>query len=87
MRRKANFVLQSIGSEHLLVPIGPQVLNMNGLIVLNETGSCIWELLAQDLSLRELALVVAERFDVDPERAVIDVQKFLEEIAQMGLVE
>ncbi len=60
---------------------------MNGLITLNETAACVWELLAEDRSLDELAAGVAEKFDVSLDRARIDVQIFIDEIAQMGLLE
>ena len=62
-------------------------MDMNGIITLNDTGACVWELLAQERTLDELASAVAERFDVTPERARADVQTFLDEIAKMGMIE
>lgn len=47
----------------------------------------MWELLAQERTLAELASAVAERFDVTPELARDDVQTFMDEIAKMGLLE
>lgn len=87
MKRKADFIMQNVGGENLLVPLGAQVMDLNGIITLNDTGVCMWELLAQERSLGELASAVAERFDVTPERARADVQIFLDEIAKMGLLE
>lgn len=87
MRRKSDFILQELGGENLLVPLGAQVVDMNGLVILNATGRCAWELLAEDRSVDDLAVVVAERFDVDPERARADVLTFLDEIARLGLLE
>ncbi|MGX9728778.1 MAG: PqqD family protein [Candidatus Electronema sp. VV] len=87
LKRKTDFVLQDICGEKMLVPIGSQVMDMNGLITLNETAAYVWELLAEDRSLDELAAAVAEQFDVAPERARADVQVFIDEITRMGLVE
>jgi hypothetical protein len=87
MKRKADFIMQNIGGENLLVPLGAQVMDMNGIITLNNTGVCVWELLAQECSLDELTAAVAERFDVPPERARADAQTFLDKIAKMGLIE
>ncbi len=87
MKRKSDFMMQNVGGENLLVPLGSQVVDMNGLVTLNATGRCVWELLAQDRSVDELAAAVTERFDVDRERARADVQTFLDEIARMGLLE
>ena len=87
MKRKADFVMQNVGGENLLVPIGGQVLDTNGLVTLNATGRCLWELLAQDRSAEELAGVLTEKFEVDLQRARADVQAFLEEITRIGLLE
>lgn len=87
MKRKADFIMQNVGSENLLVPLGAQVMDMNGLITLNDTAACVWELLAQERTADELTAAVAERFDVTPEYAHADVQTFVDEIAKMGLIE
>ena len=87
MKRKADFIMQNVGGENLLVPLGAQVMDLNGLITLNDTAACVWELLAQDRTADELASAVAERFDVPPARARTDVQPYLGEIATLGLLE
>lgn len=87
MKRNADFVMQNVGSECLLVPLGAQVINLNGLIILNDTAACMWELLAEERSLDELVVALVERFDVIPERAHADVQTFVDEIARLGLLE
>jgi hypothetical protein len=87
MKRKADFIMQNVGDENLLVPLGAQVMDMNGLITLNDTAACVWELLAQERSLDELSAAVAERFDVAAEIARADVQTFVDEISRLGLLE
>ena len=87
MKRKADFIMQNVGGENLLVPLGAQVMDLNGLITLNDTAACVWELLAQERTADELTAAVAERFDVTPERAHADVQTFVDEIAKMGVIE
>lgn len=87
MKHKADFMMQNVGGENLLVPLGAQVMDLNGLVILNGTGACVWELLAHEHSVDELADAVAEQFDVTPERARADVQTFLDEIAKMGILE
>lgn len=87
MKRKKDFVLQNIGGENLLVPIGAQVIDLNGLVTLNETAVHVWELLEKERTADELAASVAEQFGVDLETAQRDVQVFLKEIKEMGLLE
>ncbi len=87
MKRKADFMMQNVGGENLLVPLGAQVMNLNGLITLNDTAAYVWELLAEEHSLDELAVAVADHFDVDLERARADVKTFVDEITRLGLLE
>jgi hypothetical protein len=87
MKRKDDFIMQNVGGEHLLVPLGAQVMDMNAIITLNVTSSYIWSLLEQDRSIDELAAAVAERFEVDHASARADIQKFLDEITDLGLLQ
>ncbi len=87
MKRKEDFVLQNIGGENLLVPIGAQVMDLNGLVILNDTAVYIWDLLVKKWESDEMAGAVAEQFEVDLETAQRDVRAFLNEIAEMGLLE
>lgn len=87
MKRKVDFMMQNIGGENLLLPLGAQVMDMNGLVTLNDTAGFVWELLAHERSLDELTTAVAERFDVIPERAHADVRAFVDEITRLGLLE
>jgi len=87
MKHKEDFIMQNVGGENLLVPLGAQVMNLNGLIILNDTGRCVWELLDEERSLDELTTAVVKRFSVTAEIARADVQTFLNEIAGMGLLE
>ena len=50
MKRKADFIMQNVGGENLLVPLGAQVMDLNGLVILNDTapacGTC-WPRIAR----------------------------------------
>ncbi len=86
MKRKESFMLQAIGGENLLVPLGAQVVDTNGLVLLNPTGRVVWDLLAEEQSVDRLAAALVDQFDVDLECARTDVQMFLQEISQIGLL-
>ena len=87
MKRKADYKMQRIGGEHLLVPLGGEVTVLNGFVTLNETAAWIWEMLAEERSLNELTVAVAERFDVGPGIAFYDVKNFVGQIDGLGLLE
>ena len=87
MRRNDRFLLRRLGRQDILVPLGSQVADMNGVVILNTTGRCVWELLAEDRSADDLVAAIAEEFDVDRERVQTDVQAFLDQVTHMGLLE
>ena len=86
MKTKNDFILQNVGGENILVPIGARVMDMNGLVTLNTTGRWIWEHLAADRKVEDIVVSVTNQFEVDTERARCDVQEFLSEITRLGLV-
>jgi hypothetical protein len=87
MKRKAGFTMRNVGGEKLLVPSGSQLMNLNGLITLNDTAAYLWELLAEDRSLDELTMAVVNRFDVVAGVACDDVQTFIDEMTHLGILE
>ena len=87
MKRKNGLVLRTIGNQHLLVAVDPDALVTKGLVILNDTAAFIWNLIAEDCSTDVLSLAVAEQFNVDFKQAFADVEAFLAETRQMGLIE
>ena len=87
LRRKEGFVLRRFGETVLLVPVGPRVGELNGLVSLNRTGAHVWEALDGTRTVEEIAAGVVEKFEVDAERARRDVAEFCESLIEMGAVE
>jgi hypothetical protein len=87
MKRKDDLLLENVGGQDLLIPLGSRVLDMNGMVVLNSTGSYIWELLAEEHSLEELVAAVVKQFDVGADRAGADVRSFVHDLAQRGWID
>lgn len=50
------------------------------LHTLNRTGAAIWAAAAEARTLDELAELVCRRFDVAPERARVDVARFVDDL-------
>jgi sensor domain CHASE-containing protein len=87
VKRKDDFAIANVDGEWLMVPLGAQVMDMNGIVILNDTGACVWNLLAEERTTDELAAAVAAEFEVDAATARRDVQAFLDEIARLGMIE
>lgn len=84
MKRNENFLLRKVGEANILVPLGQKVVNLQGVITLNETGAFIWELLKEERTLDELAEALVEEFDVDFDQAKKDVEEFLKQLKEVG---
>jgi hypothetical protein len=86
MKRKNSVLLQNVGGQDLLVPLGAKVVDMNGMVVLNPAGRFLWECLAEDRSLDDLVTAMVDHFDVDRETALVDAEAFVGEISRWGLL-
>jgi hypothetical protein len=53
---------------------------------LNATGATIWQLLSEDVPLEEIALRVAERYEVERPAADEAVERLLDELAAESLI-
>jgi len=87
MRRKNGFALRKVGEVNIIVPLGQNVLDLNGVITLNETGAFIWELLGEERSLDELVEAVCQEFEVEPDQARKDIEDFLENLKRFDIFE
>ena len=79
--RNTSTASRIIGGEAIiLTPLDSKIRN------LNETGSRIWELLAEKPTVGDLVLHIHREFDVSEEQARLDVMTFLEQLTAKGLV-
>lgn len=54
---------------------------------LNEVGAAFWRLLGEHPRLAEIHALLAERYDVAPERLRADLEELVRDLAAHGLVE
>ena len=80
------FVHRRVAGNDVLISVGANVANFNGYITLNPTASFLWDALAQPQSVRSLAALLAEEFDVTCERAQNDVTQFLDMLLRNSMV-
>ena len=87
MKRNNSFILQNLGGEQVLVPLGAQVTKTNGIVIINNTGCYAWELLSEDRSSEDISIAISEQFNIDLDHARIDVQRFFLELSNIGLLQ
>jgi hypothetical protein len=78
---------REVAGEMLLVPIRTSPKEKVSVLTLNEVGAHVWGALERPRTPRWLAEHVAAEFEVETERASVDVVAFLKRLAELGLVE
>ena len=85
MTIQKELVKREIAGDTILVPVGQSVYESNGLFVLNELGSFLWDLLpgAEDEEAL-LQAVLAEYVSQEVARA--DIREFLDNLRKLGII-
>ena len=87
MKIKENLVLRRIGSEYVIIVPGKDSVDLTEVYTLNETSAWIWEQLKNvDFTIEEIVELVLQQYDVDQERAINDVQTFIDILRAGGLI-
>ena len=85
--RSQSVVARVVAGETLIVPIRSKVGDLASIYSFNGTGSLIWKLLDAPRTAAELAMAVAEEYEVEVAQAERDVMEFVNEMKAVGLVE
>lgn len=84
---KKDFILRKIAGEDVVVPIGQNIINFNGVITLNETAAFLWKELKNDCSKDTLKIKMCQEYDVTEEKAQEDIDKFLAVLKEHHILE
>jgi Coenzyme PQQ synthesis protein D (PqqD) len=84
--RNTAIVSRDVAGETIVVPICRGVGDLDSVYTFNPVGRSLWRLLENGRSVEELANWVATHYEVDAKQAVADVQSYLSELQEVGLV-
>ena len=87
MKIKKGFVLRVVGGQSVVVPVGALCKTFHGMINLNETGAFLWKFFSEEHSAEEAVEALCAEYDVDRERAALDVDKFIQTLTSNGFTE
>ena len=83
---KKELIKREIAGDTILVPVGKTVYDSNGLFMLNELGSFIWDLLPEAKDEAEICEAVLREYDVSAEVAAGDIAEFLQKLRNMDVI-
>ncbi|MDD3127448.1 MAG: PqqD family protein [Candidatus Izemoplasmatales bacterium] len=80
MKIKEGYVLRTVAGEHIVVPIGNEAVNFNGILTLNNSGKLLWEALIAGSDIKGLTTKLMEIFVVEETVAYHDVLAFISKL-------
>ena len=86
MKIKEGFILRKIDNTGIVVPVDEAVHNFDGMVILNETGIFLWEILSNDVKKSDLVSSLTAEYSVDAETAERDVDAFFLKVQGAGLL-
>lgn len=82
--RSQDIVFRKIDNDSILVPIRSNAADLRAIFSLNEVGSRIWELADGERTVDDIASVLTEEYEIDPQTARADLDGFLGQLDDAG---
>ncbi len=87
MKIKNGFLLRQVGEQNVVVAVGEESRNFNGIIRLNNTGRFLWEKLQNETSENGLVSAMLTEYDIDEATAKNDIADFLSTLKEADLLD
>lgn len=87
MKIKDGFAKREIAGSYIVVPVGNTIMDFNGMITLNESGSFFWDCFKNDITVDEAVEMVTEEYEVDRQTAKNDIENFVKLLKSNNLID
>lgn len=87
MKVKSEYILRELAGQNIVVPVGSEAVNFNGIITLNNSGKRLFKKLKEESSKEELIELLLEHYEVCKEQAKADVEVFLQKLESNNILE
>lgn len=84
--KSTDLTTRAIAGETLIVPITGRVGDLDSIYTLNEVGSRIWQLIDNQIKVRQIVESVSEEFEVTRAEAERDVVELINSLSEAGLI-
>lgn len=86
MKIRQGLVLREVAGSYVVIDLGG-ALDFKGMLTLNETGAFIWRAFENGKTAEETANLLADEYEISPEDALSDVNRFLSKMKSAGVFE
>ena len=80
MKIKEGFILRQVAGNYIVIAVGDESIDFDGMITLNETGAFLWNILSEGADKEEMLEKLLAEYDVDEETAKKDISDFLKKL-------
>lgn len=87
MHIKEGFILRRVAGQDVVIPMGNNIADFNGIITLNETAAFLWKNLQQDITKEELLDCLLQEYEIDREKAAEDLDELLSVLEERKILE
>lgn len=87
MKIRNEFLLRKVADTYVVLPIGQATLDLNGVLMLNETGAFLWRQMEHDTTREALAEKLKEEYEVSLDTALRDIDKFVSVLQSVNCFE
>mgnify|MGYP003254028954 CR=1 FL=1 len=87
MKIKNGFMMREVAGKYVVVPVGEGASTFKGMIQMNGLGAFLWNQLKEGQTKETLVEAVLEHYDASPAQAETDVQTFLTQLLNAGILE
>lgn len=87
MKIKEGFLLRQVAGNYVVVPVGDEAVEFNGVVTINESGKFIWDLLQEDIEKEELLAKFMEEYSLSVEEAKEDIRVFIQTLLDNKIAE
>ena len=87
MKIKEGYILRQVAGSSIIVAVGDEAVNFDGIKTLNETGAFLWKQIEQGMDEENIVKALMDEYEVDEETAKNDVGEFVKLLINNGLIE
>ena len=87
MRLSKDLVLRQIAGQWVILPLADNRAGFAEMLRLNASGVMLWHVLEKDCRREALVDALISEYQISPELAQTDVDRFLEKLAGIGCIE
>ena len=86
MKLNENYALRQVADTWVVLPLGAELLNFDGMLRLNNSGVLLWKALENGADLDVLVNALLEEYEVSREQAEADVKQFVQTLERIGCI-